>query len=220
MKNNIKGFSTVFILLILLTITVIGGVYFFVNKKSGEPENKIIGSLESQNIANRAVQEKNPDLCSQIKKGFDIGPGPSEEDLIGTCYLNMALKTTDRPTCNKIPFPARSTCIDSIAFAQNDIDYCSMTEGQWSKSSCYREFLLNGTSKKVCENINDVREKDLCYIYSVQYSKDIGVCEKLITTEHYKGQCYKGVAIEINNIKLCDKIQNQTEQRDCKSRLQ
>ena len=62
-----------------------------------------IGSLYAQSVAKIAEKNNNPLLCSKIKKGFDIGPGPSEKDMIWECYYVAGMQMNSVPFCNSMP---------------------------------------------------------------------------------------------------------------------
>lgn len=169
-----------------------------------------VGSIFSQKIANIAISKNDPAICSKIKKGFDLGPGPSEEDMVVDCYYYVAEQSNNLTICNFITDPAykntKNMCISHLVKDFND---CYKLTDSYFEGSCLARFTEQGTDKSVCKNMQNITDhfhEDICYFGALKFSKDLNICENYIQTISQKNQCYTYVAMQTKNSSICDKI--------------
>lgn len=169
-----------------------------------------IGSSHAQKVAKIAEKNNDPLICSKIKKGFDLGPGPGEQDMIDECYYVAGMEMNSVSFCNLMPQSQIAGCLSSIAFRQKDVSLCG------NDTLCIFGFTQNGTDKSVCQNISGTDGRDLCYVGAAQFSKDLNICNDDIQSSNYKNQCYKAVAMGTGKSSLCSLIKNEpVEVADC-----
>lgn len=194
------------------------------------------GMVDSEKIALIAAEKKDPSICGKIRTGpfFLEGIDVTTEDIIFGCYLETAKLLNNEEICDYIPESNysgyRSFCIRNIALEKEEPLLCEKIQDQLDKGSCYSYFTETGTDYSVCERIDDSNRgtklsgKDLCYVKSVIYSKDITICDEKVKTEYYKDSCYTIIARELKDPSICEKIQNtdydEFRKRDCISGAQ
>jgi hypothetical protein len=94
---------------------------------------------------------------------------------------------------------AKDACYSDLAIKNNDITYCSKIGNAENKTRC--EVLFNDTPIG-CKGLND---SEVCYVGYAMLHKDPTVCE-LPTIPQRKVDCYKEVAIVLNDPAICNKI--------------
>ena len=113
MKRILKGIIILFLIIFVLPI-VLYGFYQRTNY------HVITGSLDAQRISGIAIQKNDPTICGKIKKGFDLGPGPSEQELKDNCFIKTATSLKDIKICENVSSLFKKSCYVSIAYETND----------------------------------------------------------------------------------------------------
>lgn len=118
-----------------------------------------------------------------------------------------------------------SFCYYELAFQVNKLELC--WKAGKSKNLCFYIFALRNGQPALCLNIDDNEkicpeelppypERYLCYSFSdtrsscVYFSSKTNsiYCDKISEKTYYKYRCYRNVAIENSDVKLCEKAQD------------
>lgn len=173
-----------------------------------------------------AYDNDNPHLCDNIKS-------QSQRDV---CYYGINNGINDPTICFKIQGDQhKKSCYEDFFLymkidnpAQSD---CQLVDQQNEKDTCYNTLAINEKDVDICNNISDTIKKEECYIYvstvtkdftycnylqdhttksncfllSAKYSLDFSECTK-IPLPHIFGPCYKYLASETEDIKICEQL--------------
>lgn len=140
-----------------------------------------------------AINLSNSDLCSEIGKEDGKNWGQDDE-----CFLRIAINKNDITLCNKIRQAAKKDgCLREIAINLNDINIC-----------------------KSFDQVSDGSKADafLCYSGIAKTNKDITLCDNLneIANKEY---CIIEVAVALNDSSICNKISDSFIQETCKNKF-
>ncbi len=203
---------------ICLSVVVLGtiflGTYGFVKSNY----YLIDREAEVGSVSSIAVQKSNPAICGKI---LMIGPhitGPSQTDLVDQCYSQVAAQLKNPGICSNIILSAnhKEGCLLGVAVSAKNIDICQqISESSLTRGSCYSAFLQKNPQQDICENVGDNVGRDICYTNKAINEQKVLICGTKIKSEHYIGQCYKGIAMETRDISLCGEILDVTEKADC-----
>jgi hypothetical protein len=117
-------------------------------------------------------------------------------------------------------------CYLDVGMASQDVAVCMRIEADYSGKQKIRECLenisLTQLDPSVCSKIADVEFRDYyCYRTIAVAEGDVSVCGK-ITDLKRKGSCIGAVAVELEDVTLCDDIPTQftgysdiSQFRDC-----
>ncbi|MBU1992988.1 hypothetical protein KKG51_04805, partial [Patescibacteria group bacterium] len=66
-----------------------------------------------------------------------------------------------------------------------------------------------------CESIDDIKEKEDCYVRVAEMTGDSNVCEEITSDESRKNKCYVKAAETSRNAKICEKITEKDIKKMC-----
>ncbi len=94
--------------------------------------------------------------------------------------------------------------------------FCEPISDKDRKNDCYSMVASEKSDYTICDNIKIDVTKWNCYIDIAVARKDENVCSKIGTGAlYYLGECYKLVAVEVKDSKVCAGIPNDYYQREC-----
>lgn len=123
----------IFILLGLVILISVGFLYYYQRLRGGCGEGCKI-ELYPPILLQRAIREKDPEICSLSNGGILQDVGISKDDSIEYCKTDYAIKTNDIDYCltlrNTIRYEydnvPRNGCIIALAPKYNDYELCSL----------------------------------------------------------------------------------------------
>gem|GEM_PF-6535467 len=216
MNNTLKKLLLLSTLILVLLII-----------SSCKPIPKNCKSLEGSNkdncIIQEAVTQKNADFCKVFK----------EDSLNNWCFHDVALETTNLETCNNI-FNEESIdyCKRDIILKQNNSDACSELSGL-AMNDCFIEFANKRLNWTLCEQAKDYDLRDNCLAKIAEKTTNPEPCSKisnnnieqrnnclyqqsiktnqndyceLITNIDNKELCIATIAVNTDNLELCDSL--------------
>ena len=166
------GFAILPVLIITSILTIglfVGYSYFFTTACTFEwgcPDQEL--NEDSSYYQDKAVTDKNPDLCNKIK-GFDGGDFTIDSSVAKqNCLVNYAIKTGDLAICesvkesNKSFANSKDMCLQSIAIEQNNFELCKKIINSRKKDECFDTLRIKNNSQELCfEMSTDLMHKCL-----------------------------------------------------------
>jgi hypothetical protein len=135
----------------------------------------------------------------------------NESDKLGTCYFELGQKLNSQTQCLNVKgLVFDYQCWAGVAVKGNDIKLCKDKNLSENKQQlCLSTSARHATSVDFCQGLNksDSYELDNCIIEIAAGTKNEAMCEQTLWEMSYnKDVCYRAVAINSNNYKLCDKL--------------
>lgn len=188
---------------------------------------------------------KDLSICEKLKKA------ENKEN----CYLYTAVNLKNIEICEKIKnSQARENCYSELARILGDEMMCEKIQNSEAKSKCYSDFIgfhtyelkfsyenVQKFSKtraiNICENIQNEREKEICWHAMAEFLKDFSFCNKIKNQEQlpnknwcyfnliitgkvelkdstvcqeitkYQDDCYRSVAKALGDVDICDNLE-------------
>ncbi len=142
---------------------------------------------------------KDKGLCSNIK---------NESELV-KCYANLAIDNDDPSFCQKISKKLILNCYQVAASISNNWDYCDyIKEDEWQSNCIYTvSFKTNPPKRELCDRIRNITTKGFCLRELANEKKDVTVCneiEDIIEREY----CFDNLAenaIQVNTTYYLEK---------------
>lgn len=108
--------------------------------------------------------------------------------------------------------------IQNNSDAHNVLSECDILKDQTEKDNCYSNGVIMYKLKDVsiCDKLNDLFSKDVCYISVSLENKDSNICTKIIDLSN-KDNCLSQVASAKKDLLICDKIKDQNSKDFCYS---
>lgn len=197
---NIKIKIIAFI--ILLTISIAGGIYSY--KKSGSYKNEIVKKQEGQMTTEEQIKQ------GEVKK--------AREDYE---MIRKITEEKDLQKCRELKSPKNDECVYKIINISKNVKYCQEIKDGKIKEKCEELFVLEDilktNSSKECLNLKTIL-KGYCLDYFFVHFKDLEECD--IFEKDDKARCSdmvnKMIASNSNNISDCGLIQDKLLVSDCK----
>lgn len=183
----------------------------------------IIGSSEVGGVASVAIAKNDPSICDKIRKGFDLGPGPTQEELKNHCYFETAKGLKDEKICENVSGPTKENCYLDMAYVLEDESICKFTYSEY-EGMCYGNIARQKKDGKICENASNESSRNRCYSDLNQMIGDISICENKIHITQDKDNCYFAVVLSFFQRDMtltpaekliCEKIMTQNIKDDC-----
>lgn len=126
---------------------------------------------------NKGSDNLNPQTCLKISNDLKIAQ----------CLGEVSSKTRDVSVCTNSPRMYIMTCFRVFAERDGDITKCSEVEPDVDEYNCYTAFADTIRDTSVCDFLSG-EKKDYCNKIVATTTKNIYLCEKLITSG-YKESC-------------------------------
>lgn len=186
-------------------------------KRAGERQTE----CENIIVKKRAETELNPNKCYQLEDYYDAA----------ACVTEIAAKKSDIKLCDNLEAgfgQVRKECYEKVAMNGNKISDCEKLLDYPSANECYKRILdKNYNSIKLCEALVDIplaycvrnvdceksNDKARCLEFSQNIIKNNelfispsneSVCRELTGRIIQKEQCFYNLAIEKNELSLCE----------------
>ncbi|MBR9692516.1 hypothetical protein GOV07_01150 [Candidatus Woesearchaeota archaeon] len=129
------------------------------------------------------------------------------------CVEKFATKNgAEHCNFNRFDEEERDTCIWLAAETVKDCELMKETSSSWD--SCMLKAAVNDESATDCVRIEDWNYAVKCVNQVAINSEDPNACERLMMGN--KDTCFKEYAISEKDIKVCDRIEYEKEQKECR----
>lgn len=115
-------------------------------------------------------------------------------------------------------------CIGNFPSTENssskDPSVCEK-ENDYGRFNCYVQLADRTNDKTLCEKLPEpdvlgsIGDKEYCYVKFAYLKKDVGICDTDVKSDQYKYMCYRDLAVEKNDSKICEKIDNESRRKQC-----
>ena len=190
---------------ILVLIFFIGLIFYESSRYT------ITSSDEKREIIEKAVQLQDPTICNKIN--VPILAPVDIQAISEECYRKVAKASKDERICDNLErINSRDNC---IRYVNGSLESCGKLIDQFNKGSCYADYVANGRDISLCEKIDDTDRKgkfsgkDICYAWGAKHHKNITICKEKIESEHYRNECFSGVARGMLNQSICEMMEGQ-----------
>ena len=131
-----------------------------------------------------AVKETNPDLCENV-----------HERQRSACYLNYAEFVGDISVCDNVLSTYLDNCYQFVATAERNIEICNMISNKNSIpfSKCVNDIALAKNEIDYCSNLPSETSANQCRFNIAIGTGLLSDCD-LITSEDKKAQCISEIA--------------------------
>jgi hypothetical protein len=92
------------------------------------------------------------------------------------------------------------------------IDTCESMGSQ--KDRCYKIFDSAKSGASGCRELDDIVEKDICYLINALNKKDVDFCNSIITSS-WKDSCFGSISAVTLNASLCERATDDTNRAYC-----
>ncbi|HLC51973.1 MAG TPA: hypothetical protein VJI98_01885 [Candidatus Nanoarchaeia archaeon] len=151
------------------------------------------------------------------------------ETVRNTCVVNLALSKKDAEVCNLITKDnVKGFCLTRISEIQNQPEICESISDPYWNDNCNYKSAVNNHEAVFCENIINLDQHDLCFEEIALATDNIHLCLNVrdhagcsikmarkylninycnrIPKGYVRARCQYNVAVEANDVKLCDKV--------------
>ena len=132
-------------------------------------------NLKDACVKNRAISEKNIDLCKDL---FSL-----EEQ--NKCLKEIGIATNNVSVCLKIPRSLSdlggstySSCLMKISISTQNVSVCSLIYYLENDNACYLNYAIHFNDVSACELIRGYN--DNCFVAVASQTKDSKICEKVV----------------------------------------
>lgn len=174
----------------------------------GESKNNCYSNFIFRYYFDKDDKFDNADFCDSIKDDVSVS-------LYDSCMKNVALRTENFDLCESMETSfVKQNCLRDAASKENDASYCSQIEDDKLKerceiratahqnsitrcnslefieeSECYTEFAFKKDDASICDNIEDLEDRDTCiFVYSSEgYGESLD--EKKNVDDKYPESC-------------------------------
>ncbi len=156
-----------------------------------------------------SYNKKDKNICEQLSNASFLSYD---------CYLNIAKNTKDPHICESMQEGFNQECFFRVAIERKDKYLCKKSGEQQEK--CEAIVIDDLARRKLdymqCYEIKDYYQAADCVIYIAIKTKDDNLCSSLMEGfAHVYQDCYSRVAIEKNDLSLCEKSIGGSEHSAC-----
>ena len=122
------------------------------------------------------------------------------------CQINIARVRGTIDTCKEIAQTDNKDVCYAILGADNlEESYCDMAKDEYASGQCKLKIAIVSNDLKICENIEHIESKDICYGHFVLNKKTVSraMCND-INEEFIKDMCELVLAVEEKNTNKCN----------------
>lgn len=148
--------------------------------------------------------------------------------LVTRCYEDTAVNLSDPLICQRIPIDKedciygdcynwRDTCYNQVAEKAKNSSICDFMLDGRVKDGCYMVTGIDEKNPSACDKINSIETRDTCFsliVGSWNGTDDQSLCGK-IQKQLSRDFCYAGVAHDLKNISICEKIEGDVWKKNC-----
>jgi len=135
-----------------------------------------------------------------------------------SCHMQQARLKHNEKICDYLvdrpSWLDRTSCLQDVALAQNDVSACETTPNKWT---CITSYAVKNKDVSLCEKIADPEVKGYCFSELAMKTGDSTLCSRCDTgsCNLNKSKCLQRTASKTNNAEICMNFSTQEERDEC-----
>ncbi len=139
------------------------------------------------------------------------------------CYTNISIIRKNPGYCAYLSdFEQKRQCKYDYSINTGDKKGCDLIDklSPITKDKCYFDVAQSTLKPSVCNSIEQIDKKKICWmlIFRNESFVDEKECEAIPLVE-WKDDCFEKIAYNLQDISLCEKIQNPNSKTNCKNKI-